>query len=450
MSLNSPKIFGNRFIFKKKLSQGSFGIVYLVLDRATNTECALKAEKEEYEESKTLEKEIAMLIQLDNVIGIPKLIWHGIDGQIQLMAIELLGKDLAYYFKQYRKFSLKCCLQVCCDCLEILKNIHKKFIIHRDLKPENIMMSKELDQIYIVDFGISKIYFEADHIPFREDKDFIGTTRYASIAAHKGYELGRKDDLESLIYVIIYFLRGNLPWQNMPVEDSERNRLVGEMKQTIPLQELIGNKLPELIKALSYIRKLKFEEQPDYEYIKNLIEEAAENNNIKLDGYYDWNEGVKLSKKLSESKLSQDKKEQNSPKQLANCTSKISNQVIWSLFDNSIPQSQKNLLAPPDTKLNRGEVRHLTSSSNNSFFMGSHSSLRLKYLPSQMNKKSNSVLKRMVSIEFISNQESIFNEQMDENFEDYPLQLKIMQANSMQNITFKKLNKFNRSSNQSD
>ncbi|CAD8075944.1 unnamed protein product [Paramecium sonneborni] len=441
MSQSNPKIFGNRFIQKKKLSQGSFGIVYLVFDRATNTECALKVEKEENEEIKTLEREIEILIQLDNILGIPKLIWHGTDGQMQIMAIELLGKDLSYYFKQYKKFSLKCCLQVCYDCLEILENIHKKFIIHRDLKPENIMMSKELDQIYIVDFGISKIYFEADHILFREDKEFVGTTRYASIAAHKGYELSRKDDLESLFYVIIYFLRGNLPWQNMPVEDSERNRLVGEMKQTIPLAELIGNKLPELIKAFSYIRKLKFEEKPNYEFIINLIKEAAENNNIKLDGYYDWNGGVKFSKKLSESKLSQDKKELNSPKQIKS-TSKISNQMIWSLQDNSIPQSQKNLLAPPD-KYNRGEVRHLTSSSNNSFVMGSHSSIRLKYLPSQMNNKTNKVLKSVVSIEFISNQESIYNEQMDENFDDYPLYQKYIQTNQMLEMTFKRLNKFN-------
>ncbi|CAD8158351.1 unnamed protein product [Paramecium octaurelia] len=441
MSLNSSKIYANRFVMKKKLSQGSFGMVYQVYDRATNAECALKVELEENQEKKTLEREITMLIQLENVEGIPKLIWYGFEGQTQLMALQLLGKDLAYYLKLYKKFSFKCCLQVAYDCIDILKNIHKRFIIHRDLKPENIMMSIDLNQIYIVDFGVSKIYFEADHIPFRQDKDFIGTLRYASIAAHKGQELGRKDDLESLFYVIFYFLRGNLPWQNIPVEDSERNRIVGEMKQTISVQELTAMKCPEFIKIFQYIRKLKFDEQPDYEFIKDLLVEAAKNNNIKLDGYYDWTEGMKLSKKLSESKVSLDKKEPQSPKQQMKSTTKISNQVIWSVCDNSNrPQSQKNLLMPPELQKKRSDVHHFSSGSNISVVMGTYSSMRLRYLPSAINKKSPG-LKRMVSIEFVAHDESVYQEQIDENYEENPLNEKYKEYPN--EICFKGNNKFN-------
>ncbi|CAD8074522.1 unnamed protein product [Paramecium sonneborni] len=439
MSLNSSKIYANRFIFKKKLSQGSFGIVYQVHDRATNIDCALKAELESNQEKKTLEREISMLIQLDNVQGVPQLISHGFDGQTQFIVMDLLGKDLAYYLKQYKKFSFKCCLQVAYDCIDILKNIHKRFIIHRDLKPENIVMSIELDQIYIVDFGVSKIYFEADHISFREDKDFIGTIRYASIAAHKGQELGRKDDLESLFYVIFYFLRGQLPWQNIPVESSERNRIVGEMKQSISVQELTSIKCPELIKIFQYIRKLKFQEEPDYEFIKDLLLDAAKSNNIQLDGHYDWTEGIKFSKKLSESKVSLDKKEFQSPKQQIKSTTKISNQVFWSLCDNSIPQSQKNLLMPPETKKKRNEIHHFSSGSNISAIMGTKSSMKLMYLPSAINKK-NIGLKRMVSIEFVAPDESVYKEEIDENFDENPLNEKYKEY--LNEICFLNFNKF--------
>ncbi|CAD8069973.1 unnamed protein product [Paramecium sonneborni] len=419
MSLNSSKIYANRFVLKNKLSQGSFGIVYQVHDRTTNSEFALKVELEQNQKKKTLEREVTMLIQLENIQGVPQLIYHGSDCQTQFIVMELLGKDLSFYLKQYKKFSFKCCLQVAYDCIDILKNIHKRFILHRDLKPENIVMSIELDQIYIIDFGVSKIYFEADHIPFREDKDFIGTVRYASIAAHKGQELGRKDDLESLFYVIFYFLRGQLPWQNIPVESCERNRVVGNIKQTISIQELASIKCPELIKIFQYIRKLKFQEQPDYEFIKDLLIEAAKAKNIHLDGYYDWTEGIKFSKKLSESKVSFDKKEFQSSKQQMKSTTKISNYVIWSLCDNSIAKSQQNLQILPDKK-KRCDIHHFSSGSNISAIMGTKNQMKLMYLPQTLTKKDVGI-QRMISIEILAHDESVYSEQIDENFQESPL-----------------------------
>lgn len=163
--------------------------------------------------------------------------WHGEQDDYNVIVIQCLGKDLAYYMKSKRKFTMKTVLQLGIKLLRGLEKMHEKGVVHRDLKPENLLLGldEESQKLYIVDFGISKIYRDANNniIPFRDKTSFIGTTRYASIAAHKGYEISRKDDLESMIYILLYFVKGyllmiykqprQLPWQNMQnVTDEER------------------------------------------------------------------------------------------------------------------------------------------------------------------------------------------------------------------------------------
>jgi len=96
--------------------------------------------------------------------------------------------------------------------LEILHNLK---IIHRDIKPENMVigLGKESKVIHLIDFGLSKYFANenGEHIIFQTKKGMIGTRRYASVNTHKGYSSSRRDDLESLGYVIIYFLKGHLP-----------------------------------------------------------------------------------------------------------------------------------------------------------------------------------------------------------------------------------------------
>ena len=129
--------------------------------------------------------------------------------------MEILGKDISHYFKIFKKFNLKNLLELSLQCVNILERIHEKGVVHRDIKPENIMLGNgdKNNLVYIVDFGISKFFLKKNkHIHFKKNKSFVGTTRYASIAAHNGYELGRKDDLESLFYVILFLYKGALPW----------------------------------------------------------------------------------------------------------------------------------------------------------------------------------------------------------------------------------------------
>ncbi|CAD8150639.1 unnamed protein product [Paramecium pentaurelia] len=431
---SQQKVFLNRFVVKKKISSGAFGVVFLVFDKQTNQEHALKLEKEDNEEMRSLEREVEILKQLNEAEGTPKLIWFGTEDEFNLMVIQLLGRDLSFYFRQQKKFSLKCSIQIAYDCVQILRNIHNRNVIHRDLKPENILMSKDNESLYIVDFGISKVYcVQGEHMPFRKDKTFMGTPRYASIAAHLGHEIARKDDLESLFYVILYFLRGSLPWQNLPVSENERTKAVGDIKQNIDLNDLCANQPYELVEIMQYIKNLSFSDEPNYQYILQMLNQIAENNQFILDGIYDWTEGLmKSTKKFSslESKRSFEfnKIKEHSPGPIMKSSSKLSNQIIWTINEQpqhgQFPNSQQHLLQPPDPNKKpgqRSDFRHLSNSSSNSN-VGSFSSMKIKYLPSQIEIEKPSLFPKWEKT-YIQ-QDSQYQEQMDENNFEIPLEIK--------------------------
>ncbi|CAD8115839.1 unnamed protein product [Paramecium sonneborni] len=244
-SYRDPKIFNNKYIIKQQISSGSFGIVYLAFDKNTKEEVAVKVEKEDNEDASSLEREISILNRLSGVPGTPKFYWSGFEQDYNVIVIQILGKDLSHYIKQYKQFTLKTVLQITLQLLTTLQMVHQRGVIHRDFKPENILTGYHLDNstIYLVDYGVSKVYIDKQgkHIQSKEKKSFIGTTRYASIAAHRGYELGRKDDVESMFYVMIYLLKG------------DRTQLVGEVKMKTEISQLckdIPSEFSEILKQL--------------------------------------------------------------------------------------------------------------------------------------------------------------------------------------------------------
>ncbi|CAD8047356.1 unnamed protein product [Paramecium primaurelia] len=303
MHQDKGRIYYGRFVQREKLSQGSFGVVYICHDKVTRDYVAIKVEKEN-KDLMSLEREIQIIEELRGITGVPKLYWYGNEYNQNCMAMQLLGRDLAHFQKKFKKLSLKTVCNLAEQLLTILEEIHKRGVIHRDIKPENILMGRGNDsqQVYIVDFGISKKFRNNNqHIQFQENRPFIGTTRYASISAHKGYELSRKDDLESLGYVFIYLLRGNVPWQNIVSQsDKEKIKLVGKFKMELELKDLCKGLPSEFQRYLDYVYKLKFTSTPDYKYLLDLFQKIAKQNNISFDRKFDWMDNQTSSTKSSD------------------------------------------------------------------------------------------------------------------------------------------------------
>ncbi|CAD8168015.1 unnamed protein product [Paramecium pentaurelia] len=348
---SSQKIFNNQYQIVKKLSSGSFGVVFLGFDLLTRQEVAIKVEKEENEEVRSLDREVLILKKLDGAEGFPKYFWSGEDQSYNVLVIQLLGKDLSYHFKQLKKFSLKTVLTLGIQAVQILERSHQKGVIHRDLKPENIILGigKDILKLYLIDFGISKIYRDSNgkHISFKDQKSFLGTTRYASIAAHLGHELGRKDDLESLMYILLYFLRGQLPWQNMVnVTDDERTKKVGEMKLSME-REVFKDQSNEIQRIFDYIRKLQFKQEPNYKMIVQEFKRAAGSSNITIDGNFDWTEIKQSTHYQTDSNQNQSRN--NIPTNSNEMKKSIENQL-----SGLIQPSTNNLLAPPPLSSTRG------------------------------------------------------------------------------------------------
>ena len=162
-------------------------------------------------------------------------------------------------------------------------------------------------KIFIIDFGLAKRYVQKDgkHIPYRENKNLTGTARYASMNTHLGIEQGRRDDLECLGYVILYFLRGVLPWQNLKATNKkDKYEKIMEKKLSTSIESLCKGYPGEFVTYLTYCRNLKFDEKPDYSFLKSLFKELFVKNQFEFDYVYDWNilaqERKKNEKKANE------------------------------------------------------------------------------------------------------------------------------------------------------
>lgn len=162
--------------------------------------------------------------------------------------------------------------------------MHEERIIHRDIKPDNFLIGGSdttKNNVYIIDFGLAKCYRSSDgqHIPFREGKNLTGTARYASINTHIGYEQSRRDDLETIGHVLLYFLRGSLPWQGLPGRSkNEKYSNIKKKKLEVTVDELCKGHPEEFKEFMNYCRKLQFTEDPDYKLILGLFEGCMKKN----------------------------------------------------------------------------------------------------------------------------------------------------------------------------
>ncbi|CAI6008113.1 unnamed protein product, partial [Closterium sp. NIES-65] len=172
--------------------------------------------------------------------------------------------------------------------------VHSKSFLHRDIKPDNFLMGlgRRANQVYIIDFGLAKKYRDPtthQHIPYRENKNLTGTARYASINTHLGIEQSRRDDLESLGYVLMYFLRGSLPWQGLKAgTKKQKYEKISEKKMSTPIEVLCKGYPTELASYFHYCRSLRFDDKPDYAYLKRLFRDLFIREGFQFDYVFDW------------------------------------------------------------------------------------------------------------------------------------------------------------------
>lgn len=229
--------------------------------------------------------------------GIPNVHYFGQEGLHNILVIDLLGPSLEDLLDRCdRRFSIKTVVMVAKQMLSRVQTVHEKNMIVCDIKPDNFLIgrpnTKAQNVIHLVDFGMAKQYRDPktqQHIPYRERKSLSGTARYMSINTHLGREQSRRDDLEALGYVFMYFLRGDLPWQGLKAAtNKQKYEKIGELKQTTAIRDLCSAYPEEFNKYLSYVRDLGFEDKPDYDYLHDLFTRALENTDEVKDGEYDW------------------------------------------------------------------------------------------------------------------------------------------------------------------
>ncbi|KAJ3716083.1 kinase-like protein [Lentinula raphanica] len=295
-STTSNGIVGSHYKVGKKIGEGSFGVVFEGTKMISNTPVAIKFEPRK-SDAPQLRDEFRSYRTLNGTPGVPQVHHFGQEGLHNVLVIDLLGPNLEDLFDMCnRKFSVKTVCMAAKQMVTRVQAIHDKSLIYRDIKPDNFLIgvpgSKTANTIHIIDFGMAKHYRDPKtkiHIPYRERKSLSGTARYMSINTHLGREQSRRDDLESLGHVFMYFLRGGLPWQGLrAATNKQKYEKIGEKKQTTPISELCEGFPEEFAIYMNYVRKLGFEEAPDYDFLRELFTKVLQSQGETDDGVYDW------------------------------------------------------------------------------------------------------------------------------------------------------------------
>ena len=315
--------YGDYICFKEnQIGSGSFGEVLYGKHKYKPLEVAVKIINSETSMD-TIKREINYSKQLQNITGFPIIYYTGVHDNKNIIVESLLGPSLDKLFKYCERiFPLKTVCLIGKEMVKRLESMHEKGLLHRDLKPNNLTwgnynssynnLSKiesenninyklDINTIYLIDFGLSCSFYEhgltTKHYKLKNGLNFVGTLRYAALNSHKGIRQGRRDDLESMLYILIYFLKGKLPWQDVKAKQrEERHKLIFEKKSKTTVELLCQDLPTEFAELLKYVKSLQFDEKPlyckFYAYFHNLISKIN-NENIQENNFsYIWEKTI--------------------------------------------------------------------------------------------------------------------------------------------------------------
>ena len=290
-------VISKRYRIDKLVGKGSFGTVYIGYDLLDKHLVALKISNNDPRSQVVLQHEYSIYQKLSSGQKpplIPNIYWFGRQDDNTIMVMNCLGKSLAYLLQSCSgKFTLKTTLMIALQMFDLIMRLHNCNYIHRDIKPDNFLMGSghERQTLYLIDFGLAKQFKSSEQVHIRsgDGKKLVGTARYASINSHRKLELSRRDDLESLGYIIIYFLKGRLPWQGIDGRTvEEKYDKIGQMKMTYDLVQLCSGVPNEIMNFLSHVRSLEFKEKPNYHYLRTQFVSLFERMGYAYDYNYDW------------------------------------------------------------------------------------------------------------------------------------------------------------------
>jgi len=335
------KIILNKYKIIKKISRGSQAKIYLGENIKTFEQFAIKVEKNKPENC-LLKNEIYMLGNLQNNsqknMGIVEMITCAKYKDYLILIEKLLGKSLEILFLDLsKKFTILDICQIALQCIDRIEYVHSKGIIHCDIKPENFVIGLEdPNSIYLIDFGLGQKYISlktGKHIEFLFTGYMTGTARYASRNALRGKRLSRRDDIESFMYMILYFMAKKLPWQGLKAKNvGEKYKKIYNYKKEFNYKSFCKNYPKEITKLFEYVYSLAFTEKPLYEYIRESFNKILEQNNLYKKDFFSWMDKKEYEDISSKTRraLSETKNKNNENKK------KIKSSIIGNLKESTI------------------------------------------------------------------------------------------------------------------
>eukprot|EP00928_Gymnodinium_smaydae_P063976 TRINITY_DN47425_c0_g1_i1.p1 TRINITY_DN47425_c0_g1~~TRINITY_DN47425_c0_g1_i1.p1 ORF type:complete len:324 (+),score=35.01 TRINITY_DN47425_c0_g1_i1:51-1022(+) len=288
------KLTARKYRLSTKLASNSHGCVFRGVDIETGVDVAVKLEAVKSTHLR-LFNEVKICKLLEGAPGVPTVHWYGIDGEYFVAVFDLLGPSLQDLFRYCGcKFSLNTVLLLADQMITCVERVHSRGIVHRAIEPGHFAMGlkSKANDVHLLDFGYAKQYQVAGsqkHVLIDKDHPLMLPSCFLSINAHLGLEQSRRDDLESLGYIFVYFLSGYLPWERIQAATKqERIERVLNAKMFTPIHQLCQDLPLEIADLCTYIACLQFDEDPDYEHLKLPLRKLFLREGRLCDSPFDW------------------------------------------------------------------------------------------------------------------------------------------------------------------